>query len=247
MSTEHSHLLPVKSFKLSVSVLLWENISSAEKKYLACQSSRSVTASEQRVFPVLGYTPRCVSWLGGILLSRPCVRYRPTCSADTQSGLSWSRDDCATPSSTNLWPNIKIEIRNFKRWHHLYIYDFSDDGEVGSAYSTSVVLPNLFEVKYTAVLQSIINREAYPYASSEHVMSTWIKNKNIFCLVLAFRKLKLKIWLRWPPLWSSGQNSWLQIRRPGFDSRHYQKKKWLVWNGVHSASWVQLRSYLIEK
>jgi hypothetical protein len=28
----------------------------------------------------------------------------------------------------------------------------------------------------------------------------------------------------WPPLWSSGQSSWLQIQRPGFDSRHYQKK-----------------------
>jgi hypothetical protein len=28
-----------------------------------------------------------------------------------------------------------------------------------------------------------------------------------------------------PPLWSSGQSSWLQIRRPGFDSRNYQKKK----------------------
>jgi hypothetical protein len=28
-----------------------------------------------------------------------------------------------------------------------------------------------------------------------------------------------------PPLWYSGQSSWLQIRRPGFDSRHYQKKK----------------------
>jgi hypothetical protein len=27
-----------------------------------------------------------------------------------------------------------------------------------------------------------------------------------------------------PPLWSSGQSSWLQIRRPGFDSRHWQKK-----------------------
>jgi hypothetical protein len=27
-----------------------------------------------------------------------------------------------------------------------------------------------------------------------------------------------------PPLWSSSQGSWLQIRRPGFDSRHYQKK-----------------------
>jgi hypothetical protein len=53
---------------------------------------------------------------------------------------------------------------------------------------------------------------------------------------------------RGPPLWSSGQSSWLQIRRPGFDSRHYQKKKeYWVWNEVHSASWVQLRSYLIEK
>jgi hypothetical protein len=28
-----------------------------------------------------------------------------------------------------------------------------------------------------------------------------------------------------PPLCSSGQSSWLQIRRPGFDSRYYQKKK----------------------
>jgi hypothetical protein len=25
-------------------------------------------------------------------------------------------------------------------------------------------------------------------------------------------------------LWSSGQSSWLQIRRPEFDFRHYQKK-----------------------
>jgi hypothetical protein len=29
----------------------------------------------------------------------------------------------------------------------------------------------------------------------------------------------------WPPLWSSGQSSWLQIPWPGFDSRHYQGKK----------------------
>jgi hypothetical protein len=26
----------------------------------------------------------------------------------------------------------------------------------------------------------------------------------------------------WPPLWSSGQSSWLQIQRPGFDSQLYQ-------------------------
>jgi hypothetical protein len=30
-----------------------------------------------------------------------------------------------------------------------------------------------------------------------------------------------------PPVWSSGQSSWLQIRRPGFDSRHYQ----IFWGG----------------
>jgi hypothetical protein len=30
------------------------------------------------------------------------------------------------------------------------------------------------------------------------------------------------MWKERPPLWSSGQSSWLQIRRPGFDSRHYQ-------------------------
>jgi hypothetical protein len=26
----------------------------------------------------------------------------------------------------------------------------------------------------------------------------------------------------WPPLWSSGQSSWLQIKRSGFNSRRYQ-------------------------
>jgi hypothetical protein len=27
---------------------------------------------------------------------------------------------------------------------------------------------------------------------------------------------------QWPPQWSSGRSSWLQIQRSGFDSRHYQ-------------------------
>jgi hypothetical protein len=31
----------------------------------------------------------------------------------------------------------------------------------------------------------------------------------------------------WPPLWSSGQSSWLQIQRSGFDSRRY-KISWEV-------------------
>jgi hypothetical protein len=43
---------------------------------------------------------------------------------------------------------------------------------------------------------------------------------NVFPGTLKFLVAKHK-----PPLWSSGQSSWLQIRRPGFDSRHYQKKE----------------------
>jgi hypothetical protein len=50
-----------------------------------------------------------------------------------------------------------------------------------------------------------------------------------------------------PPLWSSGQSSWLQIQRSGFDSQRYQ----IFWEivgleRVNSASWVQLRGYLKE-
>jgi hypothetical protein len=41
-------------------------------------------------------------------------------------------------------------------------------------------------------------------------------------LLIVFCLCQCKIW---PPLWSSGQSSWLQNRRPGFDSRHYQEKK----------------------
>jgi hypothetical protein len=49
-------------------------------------------------------------------------------------------------------------------------------------------------------------------------------------------------------LWSSGQSSWLQIQRSGFDFRYYQ----IFWEVVslernHSASWVQLWSYFYEK
>jgi hypothetical protein len=41
----------------------------------------------------------------------------------------------------------------------------------------------------------------------------------------AFPTIYLFLYQYGPPLWSSGQSSWLQIRRPGFDSRHYQKQK----------------------
>jgi hypothetical protein len=39
-------------------------------------------------------------------------------------------------------------------------------------------------------------------------------------------RLYFGLWmLGGPPLWSSGQSSWLQMRRSGFNSRHYKEKK----------------------
>jgi hypothetical protein len=49
----------------------------------------------------------------------------------------------------------------------------------------------------------------------------------ICCVIYVTQFTKLYSLLR-PPPWSSGQSSWLQIPRPGFDSRHYQKKKVVV-------------------
>jgi hypothetical protein len=45
---------------------------------------------------------------------------------------------------------------------------------------------------------------------------------ELYVHFILFLKLFL---LGGPPLWISGQSSWLQIRRPGFDFLHYQKKK----------------------
>jgi hypothetical protein len=50
-----------------------------------------------------------------------------------------------------------------------------------------------------------------------------------------------------PPLWSSGQSSWLQVQRSGFDSRRYL----IFWEAVGlergPLSLIQLRSYLKKK
>jgi hypothetical protein len=39
------------------------------------------------------------------------------------------------------------------------------------------------------------------------------------------RKFHLLPFIERPSLWSSGQSSWLQIRRPGYESRHYHEKE----------------------
>jgi hypothetical protein len=48
-----------------------------------------------------------------------------------------------------------------------------------------------------------------------------------------------------PPLWSSGQSSWLQIRRLGFDSRHYQNKSSV--SGTGPLSLVSTTEELLDR
>jgi hypothetical protein len=56
-----------------------------------------------------------------------------------------------------------------------------------------------------------------------------IKYTITFQHMIKIPSLRLKkskgILVTGPPLWSIGQCSWLQTRRPGFDSRHCQKNK----------------------
>jgi hypothetical protein len=58
-------------------------------------------------------------------------------------------------------------------------------------------------------------------SSKKNILITWLILSTIWVYQLFIKSIKLL----WPPRWSSDQSSWLQIRRPGFDSRHYQKKK----------------------
>jgi hypothetical protein len=61
----------------------------------------------------------------------------------------------------------------------------------------------------TSFIESEINNKLYSEISSN------VKT-GIFLV---------KFYFVGPPLWSSVQSSWLQIQRPGFDSRHYEKKR----------------------
>jgi hypothetical protein len=67
-------------------------------------------------------------------------------------------------------------------------------------------------------------------ANSEHPIASGkfheIYRINLsFHLIFVLRKYCNVSITHRPPLWSSGQSSWLQIWRPGFTSRHYQNKK----------------------
>jgi hypothetical protein len=100
------------------------------------------------------------------------------------------------------------------------------------------------EVQYLFVQNAAVNSEILSLWNG--ILSRWttcrkkkgnLRHEIILKCVILYRL----------PLWSSGRSSWLQIRRPGFDSRHYQifwEKKERKENGsVSGTGSTQPREY----
>jgi hypothetical protein len=70
----------------------------------------------------------------------------------------------------------------------------------------------------------------FPYTLTHTLMISHVKAKSIELQEVCYRKENIFAIVpnRGPPLWPNDQSSWLQIRRSGFDSRHYQKKEKVV-------------------
>jgi hypothetical protein len=100
--------------------------------------------------------------------------------------------------STYLWQRIQIQIL-------LYNLPITS-----SLFGSHILLSTLFSNTHSLCSTlSITGQVSHLY---------WTTGNIVVILIVTFLDDR-------PPLWSSGQSSWLQTRRPGFDSRHYQKKK----------------------
>jgi hypothetical protein len=103
-------------------------------------------------------------------------------------------------------------------------------------------IPNSFKIIFTTICHSVpymLCAVSCMYGSQMyHKSRTCFEARFLFSL--CYYILLSRMWLlkeKCPgviihtlsciglPLWSSGQSSWLQIRRLGFDSQHYQGKK----------------------
>jgi hypothetical protein len=105
-------------------------------------------------------------------------------------------------------------------------------------------LPKSFQLHYGPGVDSTSNRNEYQESSWGGKGRLARKTASIFLcsFAIAFPE-------EWPPVWSSGQSFWLQIQRSQVrfpDLPDFLRSRG-VWNGVHAASWWQLRSYLNEK
>jgi hypothetical protein len=61
-----------------------------------------------------------------------------------------------------------------------------------------------------------------PDGNSVGLLVSWVQNILLLQATSKIRILYVTFTTSGPPLWSSGQSSWLRIQRSGFDSRRYQ-------------------------
>jgi hypothetical protein len=73
----------------------------------------------------------------------------------------------------------------------------------------------MFHVQILALRQTILPEMFVVFLNPPVVMKGYLKPDDYLLHVYTIIP---------SPLWYSGQSSWLQIWRPEFDSRHYQKK-----------------------
>jgi hypothetical protein len=66
------------------------------------------------------------------------------------------------------------------------------------------------------------NYTLWPRKWRQNVSPKRLQHRAYPCYVSSRAELTLYSGTLGPPLWSSGQNSWLQIQRSGFDSRRYE-------------------------
>jgi hypothetical protein len=92
--------------------------------------------------------------------------------------------------------------------------------QIWLVYVTRILLRKWNFTRTKSVTESLQRENWCIHWSYAHVASDWPIAR--FLCSYEIRDVRVCVW---PPLWSSGQSSWLQIWRPGFDSRHYEKKK----------------------
>jgi hypothetical protein len=129
-------------------------------------------------------------------------------------------------TKTTPWPESASELYrpNDRRLSAKLVPNVRIEGVAWSAWRipTAVFSLSRPEFQLYALIYSNSHKRLlqwYTYAFSWYIVrlvatSVFYIGNNIYNILL----------FEGPPLWSSGQSSWLQTRRPGFDSRHYQKK-----------------------
>jgi hypothetical protein len=113
----------------------------------------------------------------------------------------------------NVWQcvprlKVKVEVHRIIFWAHSGIQHVSQQLTLNG---TVLATEHCTRTCRTFIVQSRVHVATYIYIYIANRVGT----SDISCGVYGLRILG-------PPLGSSGHSSWLPIRRPGFDSRHYQ-------------------------